>query len=263
MTASAAFTLAVAIVAATSAAAAPVSTAAVVIPAAPVSAQAPASTACVASTGSFSWGFKESFRAYVSGSIANGEWSTDGGITYATPAFLADELTGEVQLDTLAGELAVEGSMRFTGHDGILDTTIADPRLQFDGAGGIVMVVDVTGTTQDFVEVSAADVPFVIGDVADAEWSVDGELLVIDAVPLTLTAEGADAFGTYPEGEPFDALTVTLDAGAECAAAVLDARATTGVPLAQLVAIALALGGAAMAGALIARGRRTRPNDGE
>jgi len=249
MTASAAFALAVAIVAATSTAAVP------------VSAEAPSSTACVASTGSFSWGFKETFRAYVSGSIANGEWSTDGGITYATPAFLANELTGEVQLDTLSGELAVDGSMRFTGHDGILDTTIAVPRLQFDGAGGLVMVVDITGTTQDFVEVSATDVPFVVGDVAEAEWSVDGELLVIDAVPLTLTAEGAEAFGTYPEGEPFDALTVTLDAGAECAAAALDARATTGVPLAQLIAIALALGGAATAGALIARGRRTRPDD--
>ncbi len=243
MTAAAAFTLAVAIAAATSTVALPVSAVA---------------SECVASTGSFSWGFKESFRAYVSGSIANGEWSTDGGVTYATPNFLADELTGEVQLDTLAGELAVDGSMRFTGHEGILDTTIADHRLQFDGAGGLVMVVNITGTTQDFVEVSATDVPFVVGDLAAAEWSVDGDLLVIDAVPLTLTAEGAEAFGTYPEGEPFDALTVTIDAGAECAAAALDARADQPVSLALLVAVALTLGGAATAGVLVARGRRTR-----
>lgn len=243
MTAAAAFTAACAIAAAASIVALPSSVTV---------------SECVASAGSFSWGFKESFRAYVSGSIANGEWTTDGGITYATPAFIADELTGEVQLETIAGELAVDGSMRFTGHDGILDTTIADPRLQFDGADGLVMVVDITGTTQDFVEVSATDVPFVVGDLAAAEWSVDGDLLIIDAVPLTLTAEGAEAFGTYPEGEPFDALAVTMDAGAECAAAALEARSAQPVSLPLLVAIALALGGAATAGVLGARGRRTR-----
>ncbi len=248
MTAASAFTLAVAI-----AAAAPLSVSSPAVAAAPV-----AVSECVASAGSFSWGFKESFRAYVSGSIANGEWTTDGGITYSTPVFVGDELTGNVQLDTVSGELAVDGSMRFTGHDGILDTTIADPQLQFDGAGGLVMVVDITGTTQDFVEVSAADVPFVVGELAAAEWSVDDDLLVIDAVPLTLTAEGAEAFGTYPEGEPFDSLTLTLDADAECAAAALEARATAPASGALLVAVALALGGAATAGVLVARGRRTR-----
>jgi hypothetical protein len=212
----------------------------------------------VASEGSFSWGFKESFRAYVSGSIANGEWSTDGGITYSTPVFVADALTGEVQLETMTGDLAVDGSMRFTGHEGILDTTIANPRLQFDGAGGLVMVVDITGTTQDFVEVSAADVPFVVGDLAAAEWRVDGDLLVIEAVPLVLTADGAEAFGTYPEGEPFDALTVTFDAGADCAVAALDARDSAPASGALVVAVALTLAGAASAGVLVARGRRTR-----
>lgn len=213
---------------------------------------------CVASAGSFSWGFKESFRAYVSGSIANGEWSTEGGIAYSTPDFIGDELSGEVRLDTMTGELAVDGSMRFTGHDGILDTTIADPQLQFDGAGELVMVVDITGTTQDFVEVSAVDVPFVVGDLAAAEWSVDGGLLVIAAVPLALTAEGAEAFGTYPEGEPFDALTVTLDAGADCAAAALEARANQPGSVTLLVAVALTLAGAAAAGVVVARVRRTR-----
>src|SRR5690606_24359517 len=33
------------------------------------------------------WGFKEEFRAYVDGSIANGEWTTADGATYETPSF--------------------------------------------------------------------------------------------------------------------------------------------------------------------------------
>ena len=99
---------------------------------------------------------------------------------------------------------------------------------------------------------------FVVGDQAAAEWSVDGGLLVIAAVPLALTAEGAEAFGTYPEGEPFDALTVTLDAGADCAAAALEARANQPGSVTLLVAVALTLAGAAAAGVVVARVRRTR-----
>ncbi|MDO9590983.1 MAG: HtaA domain-containing protein, partial [Microcella sp.] len=186
---------------------------------------------CLVTEGAFTWGFKESFRAYVSGSIANGEWTTEGGIDYATPAFSSDELVGALQLDGMTGELAVDGAMRFTGHDGILDTTISDPRLLFDGPDQLVMVVNVTGTTQDFVEVSAVDVPFLTGELSTADWRVEGDTLVIDAIALELTAEGADAFGTYPEGEPFDPLTLELDANADCAADAIDARAATTVPV--------------------------------
>src|SRR3546814_3461048 len=44
-------------------------------------------TACDVVGGELSWGFKESFRAYISGSIAAGEWTTSGGATYETPSF--------------------------------------------------------------------------------------------------------------------------------------------------------------------------------
>ena len=71
-----------------------------------------------------------SFRAYISGSIANGEWSTEGDLGYATPVFTTDDLTGELALAPLAGTLAVDGAMRFTGHEGILDTTISNLRVE-------------------------------------------------------------------------------------------------------------------------------------
>lgn len=228
----------------------------------PATAVAPGSApeSCAATTGAFTWGFKESFRAYISGSIASGEWTTEGGIDYSTPAFSSDELSGEVRLDTMAGDLAVDGALRFTGHEGILDTTIADPRFVFDGFDQLVMVVDVTGTTQDFVEISARDVAFLTGDLAAAEWSAEGDRLVIDEVALVLTAEGADAFGTYPEGEPFDAITLELDAGANCAAQAIEARAASGAPVMLIAAGGLAVIGAAAAWLIVARRRGRQPS---
>lgn len=224
--------------------------------AAPPEAAVAAPTDCGVTEGSFTWGFKESFRAYISGSIANGEWSTEGGINYETPVFGSDALAGELQLDTLSGELAVEGSMTFTGHDGILDTTISDPELRFEGNDRLVVVVDVTGTTQDFVEVSAIDIAFVTGDLSMAEWRADGDLLVIDEVPLVLTGEGAEAFGTYPAEEPFDPITIELEAGADCAAAAVAARSGAALPVPLIVAAALALVGSSVAGWLVVRARR-------
>ncbi|MEO8529161.1 MAG: HtaA domain-containing protein, partial [Pseudolysinimonas sp.] len=38
---------------------------------------------CVVSTAQLSWGFKESFRAYIDSTIANGEWTEADGATYA------------------------------------------------------------------------------------------------------------------------------------------------------------------------------------
>lgn len=230
-------------------------------PAAPLAAP----SSCIATSGGFSWGFKESFRAYVSGSIANGEWSTQGGIGYSTPAFFSDELTGQVRIDgasdEFGGELGVDGALQFTGHEGILDTTISNLRLEVAGSQRLVMVVDITGTTQDFVAVDSIDVPFLVGDLSEGEWSAANGTLTIDQIPLALTEEGAEAFGTYPEGEAFDPLTVTIATTAECATAALAARSA--VAQLPLVVAVVAIGGvgvgAAIAVLLVRLRRRTGP----
>ncbi len=200
-----------------------------------------ATDVCAAQSGSATWGFKESFRAYISGSIANGEWTTSGDVGYSTPAFTLSALTGEVLFDDAVGELGATGSMRFTGHEGILDTTIADPRLVFEGWDRLVLIVDVSGTTQEFVPVEEADVHFAEGDLAAASWRAEGDRLVIDAIPLTLTTQGADAFGTYPAGEPLDDLALSLPVGAPCAIGILEARASASAPLGPLVIAAVVL----------------------
>lgn len=198
---------------------------------------APAST-CVATDGGFDWGFKESFRAYLSGSIANGEWTTDGGIGYETPVFTSDELAGSVALAPLGGELAVDGAMRFTGHEGILDTTVSNLRVALDGQR-LQLIVDVRGTTQEFVEVDTADVLFATGDLAAAEWTAGEDGLLIAGIPLTLTAEGAEAFGTYPEGEALDPLDLRLTTTPACADEAIAARAAGGGMLVPLLIVGL------------------------
>lgn len=224
-------------------------------------AASPATADCTATDAQWQWGFKESFRAYVSGSIAQGEWSTTGGVGYETPAFFADEVGGELRLAELSGQLAVEGGMRFTGHAGILDTTIDDIRLRFDGPATVTVVADVVGTTQDFESVDAADVDFLSGDLTAAQWTVAEGALVIAEIPLTLTAAGAEAFGTYPQGEAFDPLTVSVTASEECAEQALAAR-SLGSMLGVLPWVILAVG--ALAGALVAVvGVRRRRSGGD
>jgi len=158
----------------------------------------PAAATCEVTDAQLTWGFKESFRSYISSSIANGEWTVSDGATYDTPAFGFAGGTGAVP-----GTVAFPGSIEFTGHGGILDTTIANPQLVLDGSSTATLLLDVSGTTQEGQPVDERAVPFATVDVSTG---------LTDA-PAELTAAGAAAFGTYPAGEELDPLTVTLPEG--------------------------------------------------
>ncbi|CAN5236691.1 hypothetical protein BH09ACT5_BH09ACT5_11040 [soil metagenome] len=164
-----------------------------------------AATACEVGDAALTWGFKESFRSYISGTIANGEWTVSDGATYETPSFGWSGGAG-----TVPGTVAFTGSIEFTGHAGILDTTVSDPRLVFDGSRTATLVLDVRGTTQEGLPVDAAAVPFATVDLGDAA----GE--TITEAPVVLTEAGAEAFGTYPAGEQLDPITVSLPGADAC-----------------------------------------------
>ncbi|MFT4030496.1 MAG: HtaA domain-containing protein [Protaetiibacter sp.] len=169
---------------------------------------------CTVSDASLAWGFKESFRAYIDGSIANGEWTTDGEVSYATPVFTWAGGTGGAGEDG-ALDVQFSGSVRFTGHGGVLDTTIANPRVVVDGDRA-VLLLDVTGTTQEGDAVSAAAVEFAELGLADVTSSVDGDVVSWTEVPAALTEAGASAFGTYPAGEALDPITLTATVSGDC-----------------------------------------------
>jgi hypothetical protein len=177
-----------------------------------VLAPAPASTDCAVDDATLTWGFKESFRSYISGTIANGEWTVADGATYETPNFGFSGGTGSYD-----GTIAFAGSIRFTGHGGILDTTVANPELRFDG-GTAKLYLDVRGTTQEGEQIDERGVEFATIDLSGHRETDKGKVSIVDA-PATLTGDGAVAFGTYESGEALDPITVTFTTGANCVAA--------------------------------------------
>jgi hypothetical protein len=189
---------------------------------------------CQVESATLSWGFKESFRAYIDGSIANGEWTVADGATYETPLF-GWTGTGGYDADTGDADLAFAGSVRFTGHGGVLDTTIANPRVVIDGDRAVILL-DITGTTQDGTAVSSLGVEFADLDLASAEQTGGGDLVAFTGIPAVLTEAGAAAFGTYEAGSDLDPvdLAITVDPTcAEPAAAVDEPGATTDAEVAS------------------------------
>jgi hypothetical protein len=161
---------------------------------------------CIVTDATLSWGFKESFRAYIDGDIANGEWTTAGGATYETPEFSWSDGQGRYDPETGDGFVQFTGSVRFTGHDGLLDTTIADPALSISRDGAL-LVLDVSGPSMEGDQIDAQDVAFV--DLPGIEVSGEGARLTLDSDSV-LTADGEAAFPDYQAGTAFDPLTVAL-----------------------------------------------------
>ncbi len=171
---------------------------------------------CIVDAATIEWGFKESFRSYVSGSIANGEWTVSDGASYETPSFAFADGAGEYNPANSTGLVSFPGSITFTGHGGILDTTVANPRLKFVDAATAILVLDVTGTTQDGVPIDNTGVEFATLDLSDASAITDSTLTITTA-PAVLTEAGAEAFGTYEEGEELDPLNASITIADDCA----------------------------------------------
>ena len=171
---------------------------------------------CVVEDAVVTWGFKESFRAYISGSIAQGEWFFDGDVTYETPSFRFEGGTGSVSADRTEGQLRYQGSFVFTGHSGILKTRLSNPLLNLSSDSTATLFLDVVGDTMDEVSVASDAVAF-----ATVSWSDEaldpalGSWDVNDA-EVVLTEEGSAAFGTYPAGEGFDPMDISLSVTPGC-----------------------------------------------
>ena len=192
-------------------------------PTTPTVLAAAAPESCTITDATVTWGFKESFRSYISGSIAKGAWEPFGGVTYATPAFTWTGGTGEFDPATGAGTVTFPGGIRFTGHGGLLDTTVQNATLSIAAGSGQVLV-DLAGVSMesalagdDTVE-TQTQVPLVTLDLAALTVEQSDETLALTATDAAtaITAEGFEAFGNYETGTAFDPLTLT--ATGACAA---------------------------------------------
>ena len=160
------------------------------------------------------WGVRDSFRNYVRGGIANGSWELNG-TSYSSDAFNWSNGTGTFKSGK--GSISFSGSVRFTGHHGILDTTIANPRLEINGNSGTLYATmnsnDPSGKATNYGEVALLKV-----DLSGLQSSSDA--VSVNGAATTLTAEGAKAFaGFYDAGKDMAPLSFS--------AAINGAKTTT------------------------------------
>lgn len=173
---------------------------------------------CPVQDADLTWGFKESFRAYIDGSIANGEWTVSDGATYDTPEFGWADGEGVYDPQTHTGLVSFTGTIRFTGHDGLLDTTVANPQLRFVDENTAYLLLDVAGVTMEDAmagntgnPVVATAVPFVKLDLAGGDLQVaDDGTVTATGIPSQITSEGYTAFPNYEAGTEFDPVSFTI-----------------------------------------------------
>ncbi|MFF0699451.1 HtaA domain-containing protein [Streptomyces tendae] len=157
--------------------------------------------------GAVDWGVRRTFREYVTGDIADGEWALtagaqDGGALFRFPG-------GEGTYEDGDLTAAFEGTVRFTGAHG-LDLSLGNVRAVVEDGKG-TLYADVT--SPDVKEKKVPLVTFTAGEPKPA-----GGLVKVTEAPAELTARGAKAFGgMYQAGTAMDpvSLAVALTADAE------------------------------------------------
>jgi hypothetical protein len=189
-------------------------------------------------SGEAGWGVLASFRKYVLGSQGPGSVGTittaDGATangTLSQPSgyfgFPAASGTFERGLYGASDKLVLktQGSVTFAkpGHC-IVEVKLADLVVTLDGAGSSLALDSVYDidtpegmSCGPVPAVATADVTFASLDLSGIAptYSADGKTIAWNAIPTTLTAAGAAAFGLpqYQEGQALDPVTVTVGLG--------------------------------------------------
>ncbi|GAA0644665.1 HtaA domain-containing protein [Streptomyces malaysiensis subsp. malaysiensis] len=158
-------------------------------------------------TAAVDWGVRRTFREYVTGPIAKGEWrlsrgAQDGGALFRFPG---GKGTYDERRHTLSATF--QGRIAFRGKD--LDLALSGVSLRIaDGRGTLAADVTRDGTTDKAVPVATFKAP---------QLRPEKGLIALTEAPATLTSRGAEAFGgLYRAGTAMDpvSLAVALDAGA-------------------------------------------------
>ena len=160
-------------------------------------------------TGSAEWGLRQSFRSYIKTGPAHGSWELLDGATgeFNFPVDDGQSITADTP-----GTITFKGGVHFTGHDGQLDITIANPVVKFTGPDTADLLLNVKSKAM-----GAADVTD-YGQIEFAKLSNitiqhDGEKkLTVKAPKVALTAKGAQGFANfYKEGTELDPFSFEIN----------------------------------------------------
>lgn len=172
-----------------------------------------AADSCTVTQAELRWGVKESFRNYISGSIANGEWTTENGTAYETPAFIWNTAEGALSPALDSGSVKFTGDVHFTGHGGLMKLDLRDPEIVFTGDDSAQLVLSMGSTDVEGAEVTYERVTAAKVDLAGYDAG-DGSTFSIPSAAVTLTSEGAAAlngdYGDYIAGAEMDALALEM-----------------------------------------------------
>lgn len=153
---------------------------------------------------SLSWGVKASFVSYVKGGIAKGKISTGGGAAAQGGGFSWGAGSGTLSAAG-TGTVSFPGSVQFTGHNGLMNTTLSGLRVQVTGPGTATLIANVKSQDMEGKDLSASNVSF--ATVKFNGGSANG----FSNASVALTGAGAKAFaGFYSAGQAMDSMTLSV-----------------------------------------------------
>lgn len=167
---------------------------------------------CDVSSAEMSWGVKESFRSYISSTIANGGWEVSEGATYETPLFSWHEGSGHIDPATGEGEIHFEGVAHFSGHDGVLNLVFSNPTIELRGDGSANLRLDAKSNNAEG-ELVVDEQQISVGRIDDiGEIDTGSASASIADAPVILTADGAGAFADfYATGSDLDPVSFSFE----------------------------------------------------
>lgn len=156
------------------------------------------------------WGIKQSFQSYITGSIAKGKWTLNG-VGHSGGKFQFSGKSGAVDPGAKSGTIGYGGGIQFTGHNGVLNLTITNLEIQFNGGSGSLVAnvqsSDTSGKKTDFGRVALGSLNFSSLNVSDSSAS--------GTASVTLTDAGSKAFAEFYEpGTQLDPISFEASLGA-------------------------------------------------
>ncbi|MET9101820.1 HtaA domain-containing protein [Streptomyces antibioticus] len=150
--------------------------------------------------GAADWGVRRTFREYVTGDIARGEWTLSGGAQDGGALFRFPGGRGTFKGGDL--DATFKGAVRFTGQDG-LDLTLDAVRATVeDGKGTLYADVTSPGLTD-------SKVPLITFTAKNLK--AKNGLVAVTEAPAKLTADAAEAFGgVYRAGTAMDPVSLAV-----------------------------------------------------
>ncbi|WP_199552705.1 HtaA domain-containing protein [Streptomyces sp. N35] len=168
--------------------------------------------------GRLDWGIKASFQSYVTGPIAKGSYTLQGGAaTAGASQFRFHSANGSYNPDTGALNAGFSGGVHFLGHkkptgEYELDLTISRPVVKISGGSGTLYADMVSKSKSTGKVTTSAQVPLASLNLSGIDMSGGGTPIALNNVPATLTSQGANAFaGYYAAGTPLDPVSLSTD----------------------------------------------------